>query len=41
MISYCPKCKEYIGNSGFTKWGVKKKGDLMVCEKCGTIVYMV
>jgi len=41
MIAYCPKCGEYVGDSGFMNWGVKKKGEVMVCEKCGSILYTV
>jgi DNA-directed RNA polymerase subunit RPC12/RpoP len=37
----CLKCNGIFNHySGFTKWGVKKKGEVMVCEKCGSIVYV-
>ena len=40
MIGYCPKCGEYRGKE-FSKYGAKKLGEVMVCEKCGTIIYEV
>lgn len=40
MIGYCPKCKEYR-DFEFAEYGVKKDGDIVVCEKCGTIVYVL
>jgi len=41
MIGYCPKCGEYRGETGLIKWGFKKVGDVRVCEKCGSIIYML
>jgi hypothetical protein len=41
MLIFKSRCGEYVGDSGYTTLGVKKKGDSMVCEKNGSIVYMI
>ena len=40
MIGYCLKCGEYRGDPS-SNYGMKKLGELMICEKCGSVVIMI
>ncbi|MEM2170104.1 MAG: hypothetical protein QW186_09960 [Candidatus Bathyarchaeia archaeon] len=41
MIGHRPKCRGCMNGSEFTKYVIRRRGELLTCEKRGTIICRV